>query len=101
MKLMPCQQKVIWLEPPPPHDIPMPAQTFSKPITLTTQSVAGKPPATGILTVDKGKAPGQDDFYRFHLRAKARGWPALIMEGDHNVQCSHPRELFKFIEKAP
>ena len=79
----------------------MPAQTFSKPITLTTQSVAGKPPATGILTVDKGKAAGQDDFYRSHLRAKARGWPALIMEGDHNVQCSHPRELFKFIEKAP
>ncbi|HEX7618080.1 MAG TPA: hypothetical protein VF480_05095 [Verrucomicrobiae bacterium] len=48
--------------------------------------------------MDKRKAPGQDDFYRFHLRAKARGWPALIMEGDHNVQCSHPREP---IEQAP
>jgi pimeloyl-ACP methyl ester carboxylesterase len=92
-----------WMKgnPPPPHDVPMPAQTFSEPITLTNQADAQKLPVTYILTVDKGKTPEQDDFYKFYLRAKARGWPALIMEGDHNVQRSHPRELVKLIEQAP
>ena len=28
--------------PPPPHDVPMPAKTFSEPITLTNQAVAAK-----------------------------------------------------------
>ena len=79
----------------------MPAKTFSEPITLTNQAVAGKLPATYILTVDKGKTPEQDDFYKFYLRAQARGWPVLIMEGDHNVQRSHPQQLVKLIEQEP
>jgi pimeloyl-ACP methyl ester carboxylesterase len=87
--------------PPPPHDIPMPLRTFTQPITLTNQVVAGKIPSTYILTVDAGKAPEQDDFYAFYRRAEARGWPALIMEGDHNVQRSHPHELVKLLEQAP
>jgi len=86
---------------PPPHDVPMPYQTFSQPITLTNQAVARKLPVTYILTVDKGKAPEQDDFYKFYLRAKARGWPVEIMEGDHNVQRSHPQQLARLIEQAP
>ncbi len=73
---------------PLPHDVLMPAKTFSEPISLKHQDVAGKLPATYILTVDKGKAPEQDDFYKFYQRAKARGWTAWIMEGDHNVQRS-------------
>jgi pimeloyl-ACP methyl ester carboxylesterase len=85
---------------PPPHDVLMPAKTFSEPITLTNQSIAEKVPATYILTVEKGIAPKQDDFYKFYLRAKARGWPAWIMEGDHNVQRSHPTELVQLLEKA-
>ncbi len=92
-----------WMKgnPPPPHDVPMPIRTFTEPITLTNQALAGKIPVTYILTVDKGKAPEQDDFYRFYLRAKARGWPTVIMEGDHNVQRSHPKELAKLIEQEP
>jgi pimeloyl-ACP methyl ester carboxylesterase len=92
-----------WMKgnPPPPRDVPMPAKTFSEAIALTNQVIAGKLPATYILTVDKGKTPEQDDFYRFYERAKARGWPVFIMEGDHNVQRSHPRELVKLIEQAP
>jgi pimeloyl-ACP methyl ester carboxylesterase len=92
-----------WIKgnPPPPHDVPMPAKTFSEPITLTNQAVAGKLPATYILTVDKGAPPERDDFYKFYLRAKARGWPVFIMEGDHNVQRSHPQQLAKLIEQAP
>ena len=87
--------------PPPPHDVPQSARTFSEPITLTNQAVAQKLPTTYILTVDKGKPPEQDDFYRFYLRAKARGWTTRIMEGDHNVQRSHPNELVKLLEQAP
>jgi len=92
-----------WLQgnPPPPHDVPQSAKTFSEPITLTNQAIAQKLPATYILTVDKGAPPEQDDFYRFYERAKARGWTAEIMEGDHNVQRSHPHELVKLLEQAP
>jgi len=84
----------------PPHDVSMPAKTFSEPITLTNQAAAQKIPATFILTVDQGKAPEQDTFYPFYVRAKARGWPAWIMEGDHFVNRTHPKELVRLLEKA-
>lgn len=85
----------------PPHDVPQSALTFSEPIVLTNQAVAGKLPTTYILTVEKGTKPAQDDFYRFYERAKSRGWATVIMEGDHNVQRSHPRELVHLLEQAP
>ena len=87
--------------PPPPHDVPHPAKTFSEPISLTNQAVAAKLPTTYILTVDKGSPPEQDDFYPFYRRAKARGWTTIIMEGDHNVQRSHQKELVGLLEQAP
>jgi len=92
-----------WVKPdsPPPHDVPQPARTLSQSITLTNQAVAQKLPTTYILTVDKGKSPEQDDFHLFYGRAKARGWTVRIMEGDHNVQVSHPQELAKLLEQAP
>ncbi len=85
---------------PPPHDVLMPANTFSEPITLTNQDVAIKLPTTYILTVDPGNTPPQDDFYPFYVRAQERGWPAWIMEGDHNVQRSHPVELVHLFEQS-
>jgi pimeloyl-ACP methyl ester carboxylesterase len=92
-----------WMQgnPPPPRDVPMPIRTFTEPITLTNQAIAGRLAATYILTVEKGKPPGQDDFFKFYLRAKSRGWRAEMMEGDHNVQRSHPEQLAKLIEQAP
>ncbi|HTQ50881.1 MAG TPA: alpha/beta fold hydrolase [Candidatus Acidoferrales bacterium] len=87
-------------DPPPPHDVLMPEKCFSEPITLTNQDVAMKVPSTYILTVDPGNQPDQDDFYPFYVRAKSYGWPAWIMEGDHNVQRSHPTELVQLLEKA-
>jgi pimeloyl-ACP methyl ester carboxylesterase len=86
--------------PPPPHDVLMPAKTLSEPITLTNQALALKIPATYILTVDTNETTAQDDFYRCYQRAQARGWPAWIMEGDHNVQRSHPKELVRLLQKA-
>jgi pimeloyl-ACP methyl ester carboxylesterase len=92
-----------WMKgnPPPPHDVPMSELSFSQPITLTNQAAAGKIPTTYILTVDKGHAPATDDFYPFYQRAQDRGWPVFIMEGDHNVQRSHPQELAQLIEQSP
>ena len=87
--------------PPPPHDVPQPAMTFSEPVTLTNQASAEKLPTTYILTVDKGQLSAHDEFYPFYERAKARGWATRIMEGDHNVQRSHPRELARLLEQAP
>jgi pimeloyl-ACP methyl ester carboxylesterase len=86
--------------PPPPHDVPMPVKTFSEPITLTNQAVAMKLPTTYILAVERGIAPKQANFYPFYVRAKARGWPAWIVESDHNVQRSHPKELVQLLENA-
>lgn len=91
-----------WVQgnPPPPHDVPMPAKTFSQPIILTNQATALRLPTTYILTVDAGQPPEQDAFYKFYQRARSRGWPAWMMEGDHNVQRSHPVQLVQLLEKA-
>jgi len=86
---------------PIPHDVPHPAKTFSQPISLKNQDVAQKLPTTYILTVDKGREPQQDTFFRSYQRAKARGWTTQIMEGDHNVQWSKPKELVALLESSP
>ena len=86
---------------PIPHDVLQPAKTFSERISLKNQSAAAKIPTTYILTVEKGKTPEQDEFYSFYLRAKGRNWPVQIMEGDHNVQRSHLKELVHLLETAP
>jgi pimeloyl-ACP methyl ester carboxylesterase len=83
-----------------PHDVPHPAKTLSEPLAINNPA-AKKLPTTYILTVDAGKTPEQDDFFRFYQRAKERGWTTLIMSGDHNVQWSHPKELVELLEKAP
>ena len=73
-----------WVKPdkPFPKDVPHPLKTFTDAIVLRNPAAA-KVPATYILTVEKGKRPEDDDFYAFAERARARGWPVLIMEADH------------------
>jgi pimeloyl-ACP methyl ester carboxylesterase len=73
-----------WVKPdkPFPKDVPHPLKTFTDPIALGNPAAA-KVPATYILTVDKGKKPEDDDFYPSAERARARGWPVLIMEANH------------------
>lgn len=92
----------VWLKgnEPVPHDVPHPARTLTQPIVLKHQDAARKIPTTYILTVDPGQEPEKDMFFKCSERAKARGWPVLIMEGDHNVQWSKPQELVEFLEKA-
>jgi len=92
-----------WVKPgqPLPHDVPMPAKTFSEAISLKNQDAARALPTTYILTVDTDKSPEDDGFFPSYQRARSRGWKTQIMEGDHNVQWSRPKELVKRLENAP
>jgi len=87
--------------PPPPHDVPQPALTFSEPIALTNQAVAGKLPATYVLCVEKGQSLNQANYFKFYQRAEARGWAAVIVKSDHNIQRSHPHEVARLLEQIP
>jgi pimeloyl-ACP methyl ester carboxylesterase len=81
-----------WVKPgkPPPIDVPQPLKTFTDPMALKNQAAAAKIPAVYILTVDPGKKPEEDEFFPFAARAKARGWPVVIMEADHVPQWRQP-----------
>lgn len=82
---------------PPPHDVPMPERCFTQPITLPHGATI---PGFYVLTSEAGKPLEKDDFYKFYLRAQARGWPVRILTGDHNLQRSHPEETARLIEAA-
>lgn len=88
-----------WVKPgkPYPIDVPHPLKTFTDPIALKNQAIAAKIPATYILTVEKGKRPEEDTFFPSSERAKARGWPVLVMEGDHNPQWRQPEALVELL----
>lgn len=86
---------------PLPHDVPHPAKTLSEPVSLTNQEAAGKLPSTYVLTAENPEEPDKDGFYRFYERARERDWPVHIMEGGHNIQWSHPRELVELLEQTP
>jgi pimeloyl-ACP methyl ester carboxylesterase len=83
---------------PPPHDVGQAPLTLSQPVTFNNPA-AKKLPVTYILTVDRGAQPQQDTFYPFYERAQSRGYKVLTMEGDHNVQTSHPREVVELLER--
>lgn len=74
-----------WVKPdqPFPKDVPHPLKTFTDPISLKNREAAARIPATYILTVDPGKTPEEDTFFGPSERARARGWPVIIMEADH------------------
>ncbi|HEX3355344.1 MAG TPA: alpha/beta hydrolase [Tepidisphaeraceae bacterium] len=84
----------------PPYIVPQPAKTLNQPISLTNPA-SHSIPVTYILTVDRGRAPEQDTFFKSYQRAKERGWTTWIMEGDHVVNVTHPVELTKLLEQAP
>jgi pimeloyl-ACP methyl ester carboxylesterase len=84
-----------------PVDVPHPVKTFTDPIALKNQEAAGRIPATYVLTVDPGKRPEDDDFFGAAERAKARGWPVLIMEADHVPQWRKPDALAELLLGLP
>lgn len=82
-----------WVKPekPFPKDVPHPLKTFNDPIVLRNPAAAAVP-ATYILTVAPGQRPEDDSFFPSAERARARGWPVLIMEADHNPHWRKPAE---------
>lgn len=88
-----------WVKPdkPFPRDVPHPLKTFTDPIVLQNPAAA-KIPATYILTVEKGKRPEDDDFFSAAERARARGWPVIIMEGDHVVNWRQPEATAELLD---
>lgn len=92
-----------WVPPgkPFPIDVPQPLKTFTDPISLKNQAAAAKIPATYILTVDPGKKPEDDDFFSASERARARGWPVIIMSADHNPQWRQPEAVVKLLLELP
>lgn len=87
-----------WVRPGQPHpfDVPHPAKTFTDPLALKNPD-REKIPAVYILTVDPGKKPEEDAFWKSAERARARGWPVTIMEADHNPQWRKPVETAELL----
>ena len=90
-----------WVKPgkQPPVDVPHPMKTFTDPIVLKNPAAA-KVPGTYILTVEKGGKPEDDDFYASSERAKARGWPVLIMEADHVPMWRQPEATAELLQST-
>ena len=82
-----------------PYDVPQPVKAFDQKISLYNPA-RQKVPAVYILTVDPGKKPEDDAFYKSYARAQKLGWPAWTMSADHVVNVTHPKELADLIEKA-
>jgi pimeloyl-ACP methyl ester carboxylesterase len=86
---------------PVPHIVPQSEKTFTEPIKLEHQDQARALPSTYILTVDEGKTPDQDMFYRYYERAKTRaGWKTEVMTGPHIVHVTQPVETAHRLEAA-
>jgi len=82
-----------WVRPgqPHPYDVPHPVKTFTDTLALKNPA-REKIPGVYILTVDPGKKPEEDAFWKSAERARARGWTVLTMEADHNPQWRKPAE---------
>lgn len=87
-----------WVQPGKPHpfDVPQPLKTFTDPLALKNPA-REKIPAVYLLTVDPGKKPEQDDFWKSAERARERGWTVTIMEADHNPQWRKPVETAELL----
>lgn len=90
-----------WVKPdrPPPRLVPQPFKTFTEPLVLRNPALA-KIPASYILTVDKGRKPEDDTFFRSAERAKARGWPVTIMEADHYPMLLQPEATADLLRRV-
>jgi pimeloyl-ACP methyl ester carboxylesterase len=86
---------------PVPHVVPQSEKTFTEPVALKNQDKARAIPTTYILTADDTQQPEKDMFHRYYVRARARGWKALIMQGDHVVHLSQTAETARLLAAAP
>lgn len=91
-----------WVKPdkPYPRDVPQPVKPLTDAIHLANPDATKSIPAAYILTVDPGKRAEDDDFFPCAQRARARGWPVLVMAGDHNPYWRKPAETAEVIARA-
>ena len=85
---------------PRPTDVRQPVRTFTEPVTFRNPA-ARRLPGTYILTVEPGRAEGEDDFAAFAQRAKARGWAYRVMRANHVPERSAPKELTELLRRTP
>lgn len=90
-----------WVRPgkPIPYDVPQPVKTLEEPVSFRNPA-ALRIPGTFILTVDAGRKPEEDAFFKFAERARVRGWTVVTMEADHNPEWRKPAELAPLLEAA-
>lgn len=86
---------------PVPHIVPQSEKTFTEPVSLKNQDKARAIPTTYILTADDAQQPGKDMFFRYHERAKARGWKTIVLQGDHIVHVTKTAETARLLAEAP
>jgi pimeloyl-ACP methyl ester carboxylesterase len=85
---------------PRPTDVKQPVLTFTEPVSFRDPA-ARRIPGTYILTVDAGRAEGDDDFAEFGQRAKSRGWAYKVLRANHVPERSAPRELTALLRQVP
>lgn len=83
-------------EAPPPKQDPQPYKTLVDKITLHTPTATGVQGAF-IQFVPPGTAPDQADFAKSAARARARGWPVVILPGDHSAPFHSPGPITREI----
>jgi len=88
-----------WVAPdkPFPKDVPHPLKTMTDRLALRQPADTAAIPGTYILTVEKSAKPEDDDFYASSERARARGWPVILLEGDHNPHWRKPVETAELL----
>lgn len=90
-----------WVQPGKPHpiDVPHPAKTFTDKLALANNE---QRQITGayVLTVEDGQEPEKDDFFAAAQRAANRGWPVIVMTGDHNPHWRQPEKTSAVIVDA-
>jgi pimeloyl-ACP methyl ester carboxylesterase len=85
---------------PPPVGVPQPVRTFTEPVSFRNPA-ARRIPATYILTVEPGRAEGDDDFAAFGQRAKSRGWTVHVLRANHVPERTAPKELTDLLQRMP
>ncbi len=79
---------------------PQPVRTLTEELTLDNPA-ARAIPGKYILTVEAGVDEADDDFAPFAARAKARGWPVVVMVGGHVPTGTEWDELARLLEDLP
>ena len=84
----------------PPYIVPHPTGTLRQQISLKNPDRM-KIPTYYLLTVDPGKQPQDDGFFRHYERAESYGWATGVMEADHVPNINQPEALADLLDAIP